>query len=250
MDETDAHAALTRLGLSTYEARVFVALQRLGTGTASDVAEVADVPRSQVYGAADNLETRGLIEVQQATPRRYRPVSLDAARDHLREQFEADSDRAFDYIADVQGELGGGEETPEAVWTVTGGDAVTDRIVELAADAEDRVLFGTGDLPFFTATVREALVAAAGRGVTVLVASANEDVIDAANELDGVDALAVESPTESAPPASRVALVDGHSVVLAVGNGATETAIWSADSRFAAVLVDAMESWFAREVED
>jgi len=52
MNEGDAVDALKSLGLTTYEARTFVALQKLGAGTASEVADIADVPRSQVYGAA------------------------------------------------------------------------------------------------------------------------------------------------------------------------------------------------------
>jgi sugar-specific transcriptional regulator TrmB len=60
---TDPTAALQRLGLSEYEAETFVALQQIDSGSASDVAEVSNVPRSPVYGAADDLEDRGLLDV-------------------------------------------------------------------------------------------------------------------------------------------------------------------------------------------
>ena len=53
--ETAARTALERLGLSTYEAGVFVALEKLGRGTAREIAEATDVPRSQVYGAAEHI---------------------------------------------------------------------------------------------------------------------------------------------------------------------------------------------------
>ncbi|MEE6209180.1 helix-turn-helix domain-containing protein [Salarchaeum sp. III] len=248
MNKSDAVDALARLGLSTYEARVFVALQRLGTGTASDVAEVADVPRSQVYGAAEDLEHAGLLEVQQTTPRRYRPVSLDAARDHLRERFETDRDRAFDYIESVQGDLADSEDGHEAIWTVTGTDAVTDRIVEIIEDADDRVLFGTGLTAFFPDSVRNALVEADDRGVAVQVVSEDADVIAAASDV-GLETSGLATPMEPAPPSSRVTLVDGDTIVLGVHDGATETAMWSANSRFASVLTESLESWFANELD-
>ncbi|MGB9985866.1 TrmB family transcriptional regulator [Salarchaeum japonicum] len=248
MNEPDAVDALTRLGLSTYEARVFVALQRLGTGTASDVAEVADVPRSQVYGAAEDLEHAGLLEVQQTTPRRYRPVSLDAARDHLRERFEADRDRAFDYIESVQGELADPDENREAIWTVTGTDAVADRIVDVIEDATDRALFGTGDTAFFPDAIRDALADAADRGVVVQVVSEDEDVLADATDA-GLETSRVGTPMEPTPPSSRVALVDGDTIVLGVHDGATETAMWSANSRFASVLTESLETWFANELD-
>ncbi|GAA0657623.1 TrmB family transcriptional regulator [Salarchaeum japonicum] len=248
MNESDAVDALTRLGLSTYEARVFVALQRLGTGTASDIAEVADVPRSQVYGAAEDLEHAGLLEVQQTTPRRYRPVSLDAARDHLRERFEADRDRAFDYIESVQSELADTDESREAVWTVTGTDAVADRIVEAVTDADDRVLFGTARMAFFPDVVQDVIAAAADRGVAVQVVSESEDVIAAAADR-GVATSHITEPVHPEPPTSRIALVDGNAIVLGVYDGSTETAMWSANSRFASVLTESLETWFANELD-
>jgi HTH-type transcriptional regulator, sugar sensing transcriptional regulator len=96
MNEDDAIDALESLGLSNYEAKVFVALQKLGTGTARDIHGVTDVPRSQVYGAAENLQQRGLVEVQQSKPLQYRPVSLNAAKSHLRDRFERRQERTFD----------------------------------------------------------------------------------------------------------------------------------------------------------
>ncbi|MUV88736.1 hypothetical protein GJ629_01590 [Halapricum sp. CBA1109] len=89
MDDEDAIEGLTRLGLTTYEARVFLALQKLDTGTASEVAEVSEVPRSQVYGTADDLEQRGLIEIQETRPAVYRPVDPDTAEQRLLEQLES-----------------------------------------------------------------------------------------------------------------------------------------------------------------
>jgi len=244
VNEEDAIEAFTRLGLSTYEARVFVALHRLGTGTASDIADVTDVPRSQVYGTADELESTGLVEVQQSTPRRYRPVSLSAARDHLRERFEADRDLAFDYLDAVQGELRESDDAHEAVWTVSESDAITDRIVAVVEDATDTVLFASGDREFVPESIREALAAAADRGVSVDVVSADPDVLDAFADVPGVDVNDITQPIEPEPPASRVVLVDSDTVVLGVYDGATESAIWSANSRFASVIAESMGAWF------
>jgi sugar-specific transcriptional regulator TrmB len=85
MSTHEAVEALRELGLSNYEARVFVALQRLGSGTAQEVSQVSDVPRSQVYGAADDLAARGLLEVVESSPKAFRPVDLSTARDQLTE---------------------------------------------------------------------------------------------------------------------------------------------------------------------
>ncbi|MBX0298224.1 helix-turn-helix domain-containing protein [Haloarcula nitratireducens] len=47
--------ATEALGLNTYAARTFVALVSLDEGTAQDVSEVAEVPQTRVYDAADEL---------------------------------------------------------------------------------------------------------------------------------------------------------------------------------------------------
>jgi hypothetical protein len=75
--ESGALNALHRLGFGTTEAKVLVGLHRLGTATARDVSRVTDVSRPQVYSAVEGLEQRGLINVQQANPKQFQPVSPD-----------------------------------------------------------------------------------------------------------------------------------------------------------------------------
>ena len=132
MEEGDAVASLERLGLTTYEAKVFIALQKLGSGTAREVSRVADVPRSQVYSVTESLEDRGLVEVQQSSPMQYRPVRIEEARKTLRERFETEAGRAFGYVESVRNERGGDNEEQEAIWTLTGRDHVSERTAELA----------------------------------------------------------------------------------------------------------------------
>lgn len=50
---------LEKLGVSTYAARTFLALVSLGTGTARDLSQVSDVPRTRVYDAIGELHGRG-----------------------------------------------------------------------------------------------------------------------------------------------------------------------------------------------
>lgn len=61
----EAIKQLPALGLSAYAARTLVALVELGEGTAQDVSGVADVPRTRVYDAVDELQHRGLVVVLQ-----------------------------------------------------------------------------------------------------------------------------------------------------------------------------------------
>ncbi|MFB6162196.1 MAG: TrmB family transcriptional regulator [Halococcoides sp.] len=250
MNESDAIDALEHLGLTSYEARVFVALQKLGTGTASDVDRIADVPRSQVYGAAEKLEERGLVEVQQSNPIRYRAVPLDEARERLRTRYERREDQAFDYLEDVRTCRGEADEHQEDVWTLHGQDSVTARAAQLVEDADERVLYGGGAEAFdddLVAALRER-----GReGIAVTVVSAADT---ARNRFDPADGVATCGPPGDLEPdeqqTGRVLVVDDDTVLLSilgdeeVSDLRAETAIWSTDTGFAAVLIQLLDAWF------
>jgi len=246
MDEADAVEALGRLGLSTYEARVFIALQKLGDGTASEIAEVADVPRSQVYGAADALEERGLVEVQHATPIRYRPVAPAEAETRLTAPLEAERERAIDYLESIEGSGAANAERQAEVWTVHGTAAVEDRLRRLAAEATDRLFVGVDDPDLFDQALRATLQDRVDAGVAVTVVSAADTVLDAVP--DGVDTAVVPPTFDPGDLTTRVLVADGEAVLLAVrgeDGAGEETAIWSARSGFATVLARVVEAWFS-----
>ncbi|MFC4356446.1 TrmB family transcriptional regulator [Halobium salinum] len=245
MTGTDHEAveSLQRLGLSSYEAKVFLALQKLGSGTAREIHQLADVPRSQVYGAADDLEARGLVEIQQSTPKRYRPVDLDSARKRLGEEIEREREQAFEYLAEVRSEREG-TETRDDVWTVRGREAISDRVATLVAEAERRVVFGTADPDLVTEELVATLESRADAGVDVTVLSENAEV-RALFDGGPVEPVAVERPPPG--PGARVLLVDDDTVLMSVVADAElpetsrETAIWSAGTPFGSVIGQFME---------
>ena len=250
MDDAAAVEGLTRLGLTTYEARVFLGLQKLGTGTAAEVTEVVDVPRSQVYGAAERLEERGLVETQQSTPTQYRPVSLERARSRLLDELERTGTETFEYLDDVRESAHADEEESEAIWLVRGSGAIASRVAALADEADTMVRYGAPDLDHLEEEVVDALAAAAAGGTTVVVASEDPAVVAAIEEVDGVTGVSI--PEERTPDVDtgRFMLVDDRTLLLSVcasaagGEGTEEVAFWSADSTFAAVLVEVIEEWF------
>jgi len=248
MDEEETVEGLTRLGLTTYEARVFIALQKLGSGTARDVASVSEVPRSQVYGAAEGLEERGLVETRQSTPTVYRPADPDVARTRLLDQLAETGAEAFGYLEDVQGSAGDGERS-EDIWLVHGTEAVVSRAAELVGEADERVVYGVDEPGMLEADVMDALRVAAERVPTVVVASADEAVREAVESPVGTHAV----PDDQNPElrAGRVLLVDADTILLSVYSSATgsegveEVAFWSEGSTFAAVLVEFAGGWLA-----
>jgi sugar-specific transcriptional regulator TrmB len=245
--DADADAArglLSDLGLSTYEAAVFVALQRLGVATASELEAASGVPRSQVYGAAEGLSERGLIHTQGTTPRRYRPVDVDVARERLWEPFRRRSERAFETLAalsrrpEPEPGPGGGERGD--VWLVEGVPATSARVEELLAAAERSALYAVGHPALVSDSLVEALDAAVDAGVDARVLSRDADLLD---RFVGTGARLGRVPaTEvAAGVVGRVLVVDDDAVLVSAYGGG-ETAVWSVSSDVATVLAEIVES--------
>ncbi len=249
VDDESAVEGLQRLGLTSYEAKVFLALQKLETATASEVAEVTDVPRSQVYGAAERLEERGLVETRQSKPTAYRSVSLERARTRLLDELQSTGTNTFEYLEDVA-EHQDDEEQTEAIWLVEGEAGVASRIVELVGEADETILFGTDDPALLEGDILSALETAAGQGITVVVGSNDEGVRAVADEATGV--VSYKVPDERSPDVriGRLLVADDRTILLSVFSSADvageheEVAFWSADSTFAAVLVEFIQDWF------
>src|SRR6266508_1268092 len=53
-------AQLTRLGLTSYEAKAYLALLRRESSTAAQAARLANVPRQRIYPALPSLVDKGL----------------------------------------------------------------------------------------------------------------------------------------------------------------------------------------------
>ena len=241
-DENAAVDAFEGLGLTSYEAKVFIALHRLGAGTARDVADVTDVPRSQVYSVAESLEEHGLLEVQQSNPIRYRPVSVDEARETLRNRFEREQDRAFDYVDTVKNEPAG-EETQEDIWTVRDRDRVDDRTVDILSQADERIIFGTRLPELVTDSIERTLAERAADGVSVTVITRTDAVRDRFADAEDIAVVSPPGHRTDDQRSGRIVIVDDNSILLSVLGGEDgETAIWSADSVFASVLIQLIEA--------
>lgn len=250
VDENEAVESLQRLGLSKYEAQVFIALERLGSGTARDVDRMTDVPRSQVYGAAENLEDRGLVEVQQSNPIQYRAVTLDEAREILQERFEREQDRAFEFLEQAREGADHKDEHQEGVWTVHGQGNVSTRVQQLVEAAENNVLYVTrGEL------IDDDVVASLderAEDIDVWVFYCDRESADGFASAENVSL--VPFPEEKDEMTGRLLTIDRDTILLSVLGGEElpgvrkETAIWSSDTGFATVLLQLVGSHLDEEI--
>ncbi len=249
MDDNEATTGLKQLGLTTYEARVFVALQKLGVGTASEISSVVEVPRSQVYGAAEGLEERGLVETQHSKPTAYRPVPLEEARRLLLDQLAETGAETFSYLEQIQ-DTHDAEERSESIWLISTRDAVVSRTVEIANTTDERLLYATEEIELLEDDILDALDAATDRGATVVVASDTQEVLDAVPDA-GYTTYRIPEEREMDVDTGRLLVADGETVLLSTRSSVTtdeseEIAFWTSENPFAAIFVELVDGWLRR----
>lgn len=241
---------LEHFGLSNYAARTFVALASLGSGTARDVSHVSEVPRTRVYDAIDELHDRGLVDVQQSSPKQFWAISAETAS----RSFEHDLQHRTQALRQALDEVEPVERQSEQrnVWTVNGEAAVTNRVLEFFAAAEEEIVYMTVE-DLLTEELIEGLRDASDRDVSIMLGGGSDAVQQRIrDEISGVtlfDSLWVWSDT----PAGRLMMIDGEKTLasaLVNGTHATptdprsETAIWGqGEMNSLVVVLKAIFTW-------
>jgi sugar-specific transcriptional regulator TrmB len=250
--ESEAVDCLEELGFTEYEAYTFVHLLRLGVGTARDVAELGEVPRTRVYEAAESLHEAGLVDVQYTTPRKYSAVSRETAVRKL----DLERQNVITELDELLNRLEPTERTTEelGVWTVTGRDAVASRVLEFVEDAEETVVYVTVDELLTDAHV-DRLAAANDRGVDLYLGGISADVegritdhVPSATRFETLWKWSEEEAGSLLVVDERTALV---SAVVDEGPDATEeVAIWGSGERNSlVVMLRAIFTWRLRDGE-
>lgn len=254
-NRTVAEQTLERLGLSAYAARTYVALLALGAGTATEVSDAAAVPRTRVYDAADELQEWRLVEIERASPTEFHPVSAETATRRVERELH-------DWTNDLSSALASLEparrrERAPGVWTVRGREAVTDRVREFVAAADERVRYAaTAEL--LTEPVLAELRAAADRGVAVRLAGSSA-AADRRLAEAVPSATSFDSPwTQATTAVGRLLVVDGRRTLVSVCTDDTPTtdssgrhverAIWGSGAQNDLVVV--LRTAFAGEHRD
>jgi HTH-type transcriptional regulator, sugar sensing transcriptional regulator len=85
---------LDEAGLSQYQIQAYLTLLDLGTATATDLAEEANVPRSRIYDILRNLEEEGYVETYEQDSLRARAQDPTEIFEELQKRAEILSDTA------------------------------------------------------------------------------------------------------------------------------------------------------------
>ncbi|WP_193361396.1 TrmB family transcriptional regulator [Halococcus hamelinensis] len=177
--EEEVVELLQELGLKEYEAKCFAALTRLPHGTAKEISDTAEVPRTRVYEAVRVLESKGLVEIQQGNPQRFRAIGVNEAVVILADHYSSRIDELDQALHDIENQQESTEQRSHEVWSLTGTTSIAVRAQEMVNAADEEVFLVVGSEAVLTDDLYESLEEAATTGTDVLVGALQSETRDA-----------------------------------------------------------------------
>jgi hypothetical protein len=165
----------------------------------------------------ETLAEHGLIDIQNASPRRFRAADTDEVIRVLDRQCTRRIERLEEHLRRL--ERPGGTEEDGDVWVTEGDDEVAERAERLLRNAEDELLVAVAVDGLLTDDVREALAEAAERGVSITAGSPSEKIRAELRDLvPGATVLETWTWWESHPirpgAISAIVMADGRSLLV------------------------------------
>ncbi len=155
---------LESIGLSPYEARVYIALVAHGYGDAETIAQTAKVPRTSTYKILQSLVEREFAVATEGRPRIYKPESpmrvYDKVNERIREMFEK-----LNMLHEVVREKG----DPQIIYTIYGKNRVLEKIGELMDKCSGSFIISTPNFSEIHTPLAKKLQHLLDRGIEVTV---------------------------------------------------------------------------------
>ncbi len=136
--------SLKKLGLSTYEAMVYLSLTYSISGTATEISDNSQVPRTKIYDVLKSLATKGFVEIERGRPLNYHVVSpTDVFRFHkqkiLDELEETEMELNFAYESQLS-------KIPAPIWLIHGTERIIKKELEIISRAKKTISIRMGFL--------------------------------------------------------------------------------------------------------
>jgi sugar-specific transcriptional regulator TrmB len=167
---------LKRLGLNQYEARTYLALVNNDHSTATQISDLAEIPRPRVYDVLAKLVKKGFAVSKPARPTKYKAVPLKAAVSSLKKQLEEEHQKSLEEVEALESRLAKLlqgkliEDTgQEEVYVIRGRKSIYSLLGELIQKSKKRVVISTDreGLKRKKAEYNKLLEKAENRGVNV-----------------------------------------------------------------------------------
>ena len=131
---------LKSLGLTKYEALVYIALLKVVSATASEIHEISTVPRASVYPVLDQLQEKKLISIARSTPKRFAALSPEEGVAIMMSRIEQDAADAREILSTIHRERISHEQScEELIWNVYGIENIRNKLTDIIAAARQDI---------------------------------------------------------------------------------------------------------------
>ena len=222
-DVQQAVELLQQLGLKEYEAKSFVALSRLPRGTAKEISDISEVPRTRVYDSIRVLESKGLVESQQSSPQQFRAVSVDEVADTLKAQYVSRTEQLRTTLEQLEPAAPDTKtDITHEVWSLSGSTAIANRTADLIDEAEDELVLVAGQDSSLSDDLLGDLRSAEQRGVNVVIGTVDEPLREESQRaipgadvfVSGLSWLSGSPETGDDTQITRLLLVDRSTILV------------------------------------
>jgi sugar-specific transcriptional regulator TrmB len=150
VDNNDLVAQLTRLGLTSYEAKAYLTLIRRDSFTAAQVARQSGLPRQRIYDVLGSLVQKGLAVARPGTVVKYAATPPELAIELLlashRESLSRMERDAQQMVSDLKPAFEAGQEHTdplEYIEVLRDRRAINERFAEIQANVKKEILVFT-----------------------------------------------------------------------------------------------------------
>jgi len=133
-----ASKTLETIGLSTYEAKGYIALVAHGFGSAETIAETAGIPRTSAYKVLQGLCSKGFAVSTRGRPMIFKPEPPAKIKDRVLKHLSDTFDK-LETVHEVLRDKG----EPQLVYTITEKSRVLNKIGELMDSATRSFIVST-----------------------------------------------------------------------------------------------------------
>lgn len=127
---------LMKLGLSEYEAKIYVVLVGLDEASAREIHEGSKVPRTRVYDILEKLVEKGFVEVQQGNPTYYRAIEPEKTIEKQIGDLSKITRECIEELEKLQ--IARHRDLP-LFWMVRGDWTIKTKIQELISEAREEI---------------------------------------------------------------------------------------------------------------
>lgn len=203
---------LETFGLSEYESKALAALVSAGKASSvTELSQICDVPRSNLYSVLEKLHKKGLVEIQEGRPQLFKALEPEKSLMEIEKEKKKNLEEAKESALEKLSNLRGEEETetiPALVWGVKGYDSVIKKMKGMIGRAKKQVLINSPDVDIFIEELYEELEEAEERGVKIKISTENKEdyeklreiaIVRTRDKIHGIDLVADEEEVIIAP---------------------------------------------------